>query len=149
MAAKLALLVFLSLCVLLIALPLYPAAAPDPDAIIGTWVVAEKDAHIEIYRQGDVYFGRISWLRGQDGGKPSGAGPAPEAMMHETPRVGLIIVRNFRFDGKAWKAGTLYDPTDGKSYRGIITLPGKDELHVRGYLGISLFGRTTVWHRVP
>lgn len=148
-AGKLAPLVFLSLCLFLSALPLYPATGLGPDAIVGTWVVAEKDAHIEIYRQGDAYFGRISWLREDEGVTPSGNGPAPEARMHETPRVGLIIVSAFKFDGQAWKGGTLYDPTDGKSYRGIITLPAKDELHVRGYIGISLFGRTTVWHRVP
>jgi uncharacterized protein (DUF2147 family) len=123
------------------------AEPPSSDAITGTWQVVEKDAHIEIYREGDGYFGRISWMRQPPQEKP-GDGPPPEKKAGETPRVGIIIVRNFKFDGKAWKRGTLYDPTDGKTYRGVISLGDKGELHVRGFIGISLFGRTTVWQRV-
>ncbi|MGD0231409.1 MAG: DUF2147 domain-containing protein [Syntrophorhabdales bacterium] len=150
-------------------------AASRADAIVGTWVVAEKDAHIEIYRQGDGYFGKISWLREDDekvhrggsdastqtpmpaqGGAPVRQGErrgdnkdgAKKATSYETPRKGLVIVRDFRFDGNAWKWGTLYDPTDGKSYRGVISLDGNDELHVRGFIGVSFFGRTTIWQRV-
>jgi uncharacterized protein (DUF2147 family) len=118
-----------------------------PDAITGTWVVAEKDAHIEIYRDGDRYSGRICWLRDPEVDKP-GEERLPKRERGETPKVGLIIVRAFRFDGKEWTGGTLYDPTDGKSYRGVIRLGSKGELRVRGFMGISLFGRTTVWHRL-
>ena len=148
LAGRAAFLALLFLCLLLAALPsLSSAAGPDPDALVGSWVVAEKDAHIEIYRQGDRYFGRISWLREEGPPSPENKAP-PESKMHEKPRIGLLIVRDFKFEGEAWK-GTLYDPSDGKSYRGIMTLASPDELHVRGYLGISLFGRTTIWHRVP
>jgi uncharacterized protein (DUF2147 family) len=125
------------------------APAGRGDAILGVWVVQEKDAHIEIYRQGDAYFGKIVWLRepeGPDAGE-NGNGLAAEKMV-ETPRVGLVIVRNFRFDGVAWRGGTLYDPQDGKSYQGVLTLDTKGALHVRGFIGISLLGRTTVWQRV-
>ena len=122
------------------------AAEAASDAITGTWVVAEKDAHIEIYKEDTGYFGRISWLR--EGGEEK-SGPHQDSKMHESPRIGLIIVRGFRFDGREWRGGTLYDPTDGKSYRGIIRLDNKGRLHVRGFIGISLFGRTTVWERMP
>ncbi len=123
----------------------FSAGASEPhrtapaDAILGTWVVAEKDAHIEIYRNGDAYFGRISWLREPED---------PDADAVETPRVGLVIARDFRFDGRAWKGGTLYDPQDGKNYRGFMALDDRGALHVRGFIGISLLGRTTVWQRV-
>jgi uncharacterized protein (DUF2147 family) len=115
---------------------------PD-DAITGTWMVAEKDAYIDIYRQDDRYFGYISWLRG-DNEKPGAA----EAKIHEIPKVGLVIVRGFVFDGHEWKGGTLYNPTNGKSYRGVISLDAKGQLHVRGFIGISLLGRTTIWQRI-
>lgn len=126
------------------ALPVHgPLAVTQPgDAILGVWEVAEKDAHIEIYRQGDRYHGKIVWLR---------AGEEPgdnEDRMFETPKVGLVIVRDFRYEGKEWKGGTLYDPEDGKSYRGVITLDNQGALRVRGFIGVSLLGRTTVWHRV-
>jgi uncharacterized protein (DUF2147 family) len=122
------------------ALPSWSAAS-DPDAIVGTWLVAEKDAHVEIYRHGDAYFGRLSWLRDT----PDSERPQD---MHEVPKEGLIIIRGFKFDGKVWKDGTLYDPTDGKTYRGTIALDNRGRLRVRGFMGISLIGKTTVWERV-
>ncbi len=123
-----------------------PCRADDKaaDAILGIWEVAEKDAHIEIYRQDNRYFGRICWLRENGEKKPD----AQESKMYEIPKVGTLIVRGFRFNGIDWRDGTLYDPTDGKSYKGIIRLDAKGRLLVRGYLGISLLGRTTVWRRV-
>ena len=121
------------------------AEGREPDAITGTWVVEEKDAHVEIYKHDDRYFGRLSWLKDAGEEKPA---EKREPKMHETPKVGMVIVRDFRFNGRDWRGGTLYDPTDGKSYKGIIRLDGKEQLHVRGYLGISLLGRTTVWQRL-
>lgn len=42
--------------------------------------------------------------------------------------------------------GKLYDPKSGKTYHGLMTSSGKD-LHLRGYIGVSLFGRTETWTR--
>lgn len=42
--------------------------------------------------------------------------------------------------------GRLYDPESGKTYKGNIDLKG-DTLKLRGYIGITLFGRTETWHR--
>jgi uncharacterized protein (DUF2147 family) len=139
-----ALFFFLLLALAVVAAAPCLADAPAADAILGTWVVAEKDAHIEIYKQENRYCGRLSWLKDDD--EKPGDRQAPK--MHEAPRVGMVIVRDFLFNGREWRGGTLYDPTDGKSYKGIIRLDGKGRLHVRGYLGISLLGRTTVWQRV-
>ena len=32
------------------------------DDILGVWLNADKDAHVDIYKEGDVYFGKIIWL---------------------------------------------------------------------------------------
>jgi uncharacterized protein (DUF2147 family) len=125
--------------------PAFSLPSVDPDAVTGIWAVAEKNAHIEIYREGDAYYGRICWIR--DDGRSSEGAPR-ESDMFEVPKVGLVIVRGFRFDGKEWTGGTLYNPTDGKSYRGVISLSDNGELHVRGFLWIRLLGKTTVWNRV-
>jgi uncharacterized protein (DUF2147 family) len=45
--------------------------------------------------------------------------------------------------------GTVVDPENGKEYQGKIWTVGKDSLHMRGFVGISLFGRTEVWVRIP
>jgi uncharacterized protein (DUF2147 family) len=54
----------------------------------------------------------------------------------------------FKFAGdNLWEDGTIYDPENGKTYRCKITLESPNRLNVRGFVGISLFGRTTVWTR--
>ena len=49
--------------------------------------------------------------------------------------------------GNTWAKGTIYDPEDGKTYKCKMTLTDPKTLGVRGYIGISLIGRTTVWTR--
>ncbi len=61
--------------------------------------------------------------------------------------MGLLILKGFRFDGKQWVDGTIYDPDNGKTYKCNITMQDKNTLFVRGYIGISAIGRTTTWKR--
>jgi uncharacterized protein (DUF2147 family) len=43
----------------------------------------------------------------------------------------------------------VLDPESGSDYKGKIWAVGKDDLHMRGYIGISLLGRTEHWVRIP
>ena len=65
------------------------------------------------------------------------------------PYKGLEIVWDVKATGKdEWGEGHIMDPNDGKTYRVKFALAeGGDELKVRGYLGISLFGRSQKWTR--
>jgi uncharacterized protein (DUF2147 family) len=63
--------------------------------------------------------------------------------------LGMVIMRNFHPDGDDWVGGTVVDPENGKEYQGKIWTVGKDNLHMRGFIGISLFGRTESWVRIP
>jgi uncharacterized protein (DUF2147 family) len=48
-----------------------------------------------------------------------------------------------------WSGGTILDPHNGQTYRCLITVsPDGKSMQVRGYIGISLFGRTQMWYRV-
>ena len=47
-----------------------------------------------------------------------------------------------------WEKGHIYDPKSGKEYKCTITAKDKNTLNVRGYIGISVIGRTDVWTRV-
>jgi uncharacterized protein (DUF2147 family) len=59
------------------------------------------------------------------------------------------LLRDFRYDGdNVWTDGTIYDPESGNDYSCKITMEKPTHLQVRGYIGISLFGRTEVWTRV-
>jgi uncharacterized protein (DUF2147 family) len=62
--------------------------------------------------------------------------------------IGLVILKDFAFNGKdKWEDGTIYDPNNGKTYSCVIRLKNESALEVRGYIGISLLGRTEVWTR--
>lgn len=46
-----------------------------------------------------------------------------------------------------WDGGWIYDPDSGSTYSGKITLVDQDTVKLRGFIGISLLGRTLVLHR--
>lgn len=60
---------------------------------------------------------------------------------------GLQFVWGLQDEGQGvWGGGHILDPKTGKIYRAKITLDG-NKLHVRGYIGFSLLGRTQVWKK--
>ncbi len=66
------------------------------------------------------------------------------------PLIGLDFMRGLKRDGEVWDNGTILDPNTGSIYRSSarVTEGGK-KLVVRGYLGISLLGRSQTWVREP
>jgi uncharacterized protein (DUF2147 family) len=63
------------------------------------------------------------------------------------PILGLIIIRGLTKNGAVYDGGKIIDPKNGKNYHCKIALEDKDKLVVRGYIGISLFGRSQTWIR--
>jgi uncharacterized protein (DUF2147 family) len=63
------------------------------------------------------------------------------------PILGLEIIRGLVKDGDEFTKGTITDPKTGKTYKCTITRSG-DQLNVRGYIGLSLIGRTQTWQKV-
>ncbi|PBQ34806.1 SIGNAL peptide protein [Sphingobacteriaceae bacterium] len=127
------------------------AAQNKTDDIVGRWLTAGKEpAKIDIYKKGENYYGRIIWLKNPtDKGKPRVDGNNPDSAKRNNPTIGLVMLIGFKFDGEnEWKDGFIYDPESGKTYSAYLSLKEKNTLEVRGYVGISLFGRTETWTRV-
>ena len=141
-------------CTLLMSATAFAAQADD---ILGVWFNGEKDAKIEISKCAEKYCGKIVWLKepnypegSKDGtpGTPKLDHNNPDAALRRTPIIGLQIVYDFTFSGgDLWKDGRVYDPKNGKTYKGKMTLVSPQQLDLRGYIGISLIGRTTSWTR--
>jgi uncharacterized protein (DUF2147 family) len=64
------------------------------------------------------------------------------------PLLGLIVIKGLTRDGDGYSNGKILDPKQGKLYKCTISLDGNDRLKVRGYIGVSLIGRTQVWERI-
>jgi uncharacterized protein (DUF2147 family) len=142
--------VLFSLLLLTLVLPLNISFAKAPaDAILGEWLTQKQDSKVLIYKQGDKYFGKISWLKEPNrDGKPKVDDKNPDASQHNVPLMGLNLLRDFKFvNDNHWEGGTIYNPRDGKKYNCNITLKDGHTLDVRGYIGISLIGKTEVWTR--
>lgn len=126
------------------------ASANDPDAIIGIWMNATGKGQIQIYKEGDKYFGKIIWLKEPNNvqGTPKLDVHNPDAAQKTKPILGAIILRNFKYDDGEWSGGRIYDPASGKDYKCYMKLKDTRTLNVRGYIGFSLLGRTEVWTRM-
>lgn len=65
------------------------------------------------------------------------------------PIIGMTIVKGMKQNGDKYDGGNILDPEEGKVYKCKMTLnEAGDELEVRGYIGISLLGRSQIWTRV-
>ncbi|NCA86654.1 MAG: DUF2147 domain-containing protein [Clostridia bacterium] len=122
--------------------------------INGIWLNEDKDAHVEIENRNGKYYGEIVWLKtpiDEATGKAKLDKENPDGELQKRPLMGLQLLSGFVFDGDdEWEDGTIYDPKSGKTYSCYMefTDKTKDKLKVRGYIGVSLLGRTTYWTRV-
>jgi uncharacterized protein (DUF2147 family) len=135
-----------SVCITLL---LFAASLPaNETAIEGRWLTQEKDGWIRIMLVGDSLEGRIA---GAPPGSPSERefdDRNPDPALRTRKLDGLTIMSGFEYDGDGrWKNGTVYDPNSGKTYRCTLTLIDPGTLKIRGYIGVSLFGRSETWTR--
>ncbi|AMR34650.1 SIGNAL peptide protein [Mucilaginibacter sp. PAMC 26640] len=125
-------------------------SAQNADAILGKWLNASGEGQVQIYKRGDKFFGKLAWLKfpNDAAGKAKLDAHNPDKSLQGRPELGIELLKNFAFDGvNVYEDGTIYDPKSGKTYSCKMTLNG-DVLKIRGYIGISLFGRSENWTRI-
>jgi uncharacterized protein (DUF2147 family) len=131
-----------------------PLRAADPSAT-GLWEqVDEKSGQPEswfrIQEKNGAYEGTIVKMFLKPGEDPNWTCDKCEGAERGKPVLGLTLIKGMQRSGNAYENGTIMDPRDGSVYRALMNLsPDGQRLEVRGYLGISLFGRSQTWNRLP
>ncbi|HEX7692788.1 MAG TPA: DUF2147 domain-containing protein [Sediminibacterium sp.] len=121
-----------------------------PDDILGIWMNQSGKGQIQIYKDGDKYAGKVIWLKepNNNNGTPKLDIKNPRAALQTRPILGCVILHGFSYKNEEWSGGLIYDPASGKEYRCTMKLKNPKTLSVRGYIGISLLGRTEEWVRM-
>jgi uncharacterized protein (DUF2147 family) len=125
------------------------ALASTPE---GLWYAEGGAAKVLVERCGEALCGRVAWLRSpfDESGCALHDEHNPDARLRPRSLEGLEILQGLErspLEENVWIGGTIYDPTSGRTYRCRLTLDG-DRIHLHGYVGVPLLGRTTTWLRV-
>ena len=141
----------LSTFVLFLLTTAFSKSTDNPDSLVGVWKTGEGTAMVRIYKNGEKYQGKIVWLKepnDPETGKPKQDKNHPDEVNRTRPILGMINIWGFSFKEKdLWEDGNIYDPKNGSTYSCTIKMINANTLEVRGYIGVSLIGRTDTWTR--
>jgi uncharacterized protein (DUF2147 family) len=120
------------------------------DEIVGVWWNAEKDGRVEVYKKGDQFFGKIEYIKENknlDGTAPMKDRNNPNESLRERVLLGTVILTNLKWDGTEWEGGEIYDSKTGNTYSCFAKMQKDGTLYFKGYIGLSIIGRSTIWTR--
>ena len=134
------------IAVLLLGMVSSQAFAADGDMIVGKYWNDERTSILEIYQTGDTFEGKVVWRS-----EPFIDSNNPDESLQSRSLINVPIITGFVYDAEddRLEDGEVYAPDDGKTYSGNIWLEDDSQtLKMRGYIGISLFGRTREFTRM-
>ena len=125
--------------------------AQNSNDILGIWLNEEEDAKIEVFIEDGKFFGKIAWLLNakHENGDWMLDEKNPDESLRSRKKLGMVVMHNLVWDegDKEWNDGKIYDAREGDTYSLFARVDGDSILNLRGYIGFSLFGKTTSWTR--
>lgn len=136
---------------LLFLLLMFFAVSAQSQSVLGRWKTIDDQTGkaisvVEIFElHGKIYGRVVDILNPKSRHKKCESCPGDDK---DKPLLGLVVIKGLQKDGHEYSGGKILDPKHGKLYKCYIALENADKLKVRGYLGVSILGRTQYWHRV-
>lgn len=122
------------------------ASAASPGAIFGRWNTPGNKAVVEIAPCGKQVCGTIiSAAPLPKTGQPPRDSRNPDPALRNRQMAGVQILSGLSQAGDRWKGGTIYNPTNGKTYASELTLAADGQLKVSGC--VMIFCQTQIWRR--
>ena len=141
--------------IFLILFALIPAVIfADNMSPVGKWKTiddetGEEKSIVRIWIDEDILFGKIDSLFLEPDEDPNPVCDKCKGENKDKPILGMTIMENLKQKGSEWSGGTILDPDNGKTYKCKIEVIEDGEiLKLRGFIGISLLGRTQYWIRM-
>ena len=78
--------------------------AQKSDEITGKWLNKDKEAHLQIYKKGNKYYGKLAWLKNpnDENGQPKKDSKNPSAELRSRTLLGLEILKGFEYKNGIW-----------------------------------------------
>ncbi len=130
------------------------AASNSP---VGYWktiddVTGQPKSILQLWESSDhILYGKVVKIFPQPGHDPHPLCTACTGDKYNKPILGMVILEGLKQDGNdpsLWTGGSILEPKSGKVYHCTIqVVEGGEKLNVKGYVGISAFGRSQTWIR--
>ena len=138
---------------ILLSLALFTSAALAESTPAGLWRTIDdhtgkEKSLVRIVEVNGEFRGTIEKLFREPGEDPNPNCDKCTGDKKNKPVIGMMILTGLKKDNSQWAGGEILDPQNGKTYRCKVWLENKGQnLHVRGFIGMALLGRTQIWKR--
>ncbi|RZJ59834.1 MAG: DUF2147 domain-containing protein [Acidovorax sp.] len=137
------------------------APAPHPQAPLGRWITESGNLVVDVAPCATHAKTTATSTNADAGGSPTLCGKVVRVLAHRSmiapgtdmaaadarPALGMTLLSGLRGTGSGSYQGEIYNRENAKTYRTTLTPAEPDQLLVRAYVGIPLFGKTQMWRR--